>query len=296
MGSGVNGEGQQVVGAGPAIHTPMSADRMCLAICPSRDPRHPSVWFARLDVPDLAENWSWSSIAAHPHPGASVIKAIEAVRDVSGDELDALDDARLACLHDLICGADPDEVADALQALAGNDVDVVGCVGDALHCVGFLSSLTKSFKKIIPKPLRGLAKSAMPFFAGFGGPQAQIFSALAQGNPLDAFGAMRGAQMPGGFGGGDQRPAFMRAKEFFSKNPLGPATLPFAQAVLPTIFPGMGSAFMALAAPEAQRAAQLRQVAPPEAAQYGPETWSFGMEPGVVAQPWGEEGPAVMRF
>lgn len=295
MGSGVNGEGHHVVGAGPAIHQPMSDGRMCLAICPSRDPRHPSIWFARLDVPDIAEPWAWSSMAGHPHPAAAVVRAVKAVRQVAGDELDGLDDARLAALHDLLAGCDPEDIADALEQEAGDELDVDGCVNDAVNCVGFLDSITKPFRKLIPKPFRKIAKGAMPFFAGFGGPHAQIFSAISKGDPMSAFGAMRGAHA--GMPQGDPRPAFERAKEFFSQHPLGPAALPFAQNILPTMFPGAGSLFMSMATPQQM---QMPQAAPRPPASpsvpYGPETWTFGMEPGVVAQPWGNAGPAVMRF
>jgi hypothetical protein len=136
--SGVDGV---MLGAAAPITQAMSADgRMCLALCPTRDRRHPLVFFTRIDAPDRLEPWDWSSMSADANPAHSIVKAIKTVRAVAGDDMEPEDDARLAAVHDLVLGADPEEVGDALYELMGEEIDVEGCVRDAVHSVGWFGS------------------------------------------------------------------------------------------------------------------------------------------------------------
>lgn len=129
------------VGAAAPIQQAMSADgRMCLALCPTKDRRHPLVFFTRIDAPDRLEPWDWSSMSASTSPAHSIVRAIKTVRAVAGDDMEPEDDARLAAVHDLVLGADPEEVEDALYDLMGEEVDVEGCVRDAVHSVGWFGS------------------------------------------------------------------------------------------------------------------------------------------------------------
>jgi hypothetical protein len=146
-----------VGGAAPIIN-PMSAEgRMCLAICPSRDRRHPLVWFARCDAPDRLEPWNWSLTAAHPDPRKALLEAIHATRHVAGEQIDPEDDARLGALSALVLGHDPSDIADALHQLihpeededgldldgvgGDDDMDVDGIVDDAVQSASFLGSV-----------------------------------------------------------------------------------------------------------------------------------------------------------
>lgn len=241
-----------------------------LALRPVRDRSgQVEAWQARADLP-----WHWTpgrtagdvamvSLHAAPVSSQAVAGACDGLinlgeaNDVDDEILD-----RAAAIRDAADGATWEELADEYGEEHANAAgQIVG---------SFFSGISKKFKHIIPKPLRGFAKTAMPLFAGFGGPQAGMLSALAKGDPMGAFMASKGAQMPGGMpgmpgmpgGGGDNRPAFLRAKDFFTNNPLGPAVLPFAQNILPTMFPGAGSMFMGLAAPDSMPAQAYAQAAP----------------------------------
>ena len=214
-GSGLDPE---EVGAAAPIHQSMSADgRMCLALCPTRDHRHPLVFFTRIDAPDRLEPWDWSSMSADANPAHSIAKAIKTVRAVAGDDLEPDDDARLAAVHGLVLGYDPEQVADALYDRMGEEVDIDGCMRDAAHSVGWfgsdllkavtapitstinfvkhpsLSNLThmatdpfNAALKSVPghQLLQPLAKVAQPFagmIPGFGGIASAGLDALAHG-------------------------------------------------------------------------------------------------------------------
>jgi len=234
-----------------------------LALRPVRDSAgQVEAWQARADLP-----WHWLpgrspsdvamvSLHASPVSSQAVVGACDGL--ISLGEANDVDDElldRAAAIRDMAEGATWEEIADEYGE---EHADAAGQIVGS-----FFSGITKKLKKIVPKPLRGIAKSVMPLAAGFMGPQAGVLSAISKGDPMGAFMATRGAQMPGGgFGGGDQRPAFMRAKEFFTKNPFGPSVLPIAQSVLPTMFPGAGSLFMGLAAPESTPAQAFAQASP----------------------------------
>lgn len=266
------GMGHKVSGDGPVkspIAKPMSADgRLCIAICPSKDKRHPRAWFARCDASDRLEPWAWSTMAAHPAPQQALLSAVRSMRTVAGDELDEEDDARLAVLHDLVLGADPYEIAEALNE-ESPDVDAMRVVLDGVHSVGFWKELVSKAAPLL---------SATPF--------APVVSMIAPGSARPAKpGAplIPGMGMPGGMPGmgmpmGPPQMPIMQMKDFFSMNP---ALAPLAQAILPlagTLFGGplgaMGGSMLS------------QFVAPPTGT----------VMPGQVAQPWGIGGPAVLRF
>jgi hypothetical protein len=244
MGSGVNGDGHHVVGAGPAMHSPITDGRMCLAICPSRDPRHAALWFARLDVPDIGEPWGWSATSAHADPAAAIVRSIKGVRAVAGPELDAADDARLACMHDLICGVEPELVAEVLDEVAGDVLDVDGCVNDAIVGIGFFKGISRGVKK-------GFRKIA---------PIAKVIAPFAQA---------------------------------------GLSFVPGLSAIAPTLQAAQHGAALARgihAAARGRRGRARPGARGTRAISFGPETWTFGLEPGVVNFPLGVNGPAVLRF
>lgn len=269
--SGVDGA---MLGAGAPIQPAMSADgRMCLALCPTRDPRHPLVFFTRCDVPDRLEPWDWSSMSADTNPAHAIAKAIKTVRTVAGDEMEPEDDARLAAVHDIVLGADPEEVGDALYELMGEEIDVEGCLRDAVHSVGWFGSdilkavtspVTSAVNFVKHPSLSNLARIATDpvtsslhaarSVASLPGIKQAVqaglpLAATAFGGPLGTFGGGALAQfLTRGGGGGAPRPA------------------------VPGLPPGvdLASLFGALGLP------------------------TQGL--GQVLRPWGGAGPAVMRF
>lgn len=283
MGHKVSGPGE--VGGYGAIAPPMSADgRLCLAICPSRDPAHPHIWFARCDVPDKLEPWDWSSTAAGGHPTKAILRAVKGVRTVAGPDLDDDDDARLGAFSDLILGADPEEVAAELEAIMGADFDLDGCMDDAVHSVGFFGDLWKGIKKPFT--------SAVDFVKhpSFGGALNVAFSPFT--GQIDALkgmykvpGLRQGLQVAvplaaGAFGGPAGAAAGQMASQYLSNatapRPSGGAAPPPGMPGIPGIPPQMQALFQQF----------LQQQSQPR----------FAYERGSVARPWGATGPAVMRF
>lgn len=288
MGHNVSGDG----GGVSPINAPMSADgRLCVALCPTKDPRHPLVWFARCDVSDRFEPWAWSSAAAHPNPVKALVKTIKTVRNVAGDELDDEDDARLAVLNDLVLGREPSEVSEALGELMDADPEYIEeLVMDGCHSVGFLSDVWKGIKK----GASSVAKVATPYI-----PFASSAQKLFQGRPGDALKAMA-------YGGPTEQ-----LRNFVSQNPWA---APYVQAGLPAagtaFFGPAGGAAASMYAqhvlppprPSAPRPAPMdprllelaRRIAAEHNAPFTPPTFAY--EPGVPMRPWGAAGPAVMRF
>lgn len=297
--------GVEVVGAFAPMQPPMTADgRLCLAICPTTDMRHPLVYFARCDVPDRLEPWDWSSMAAHPSPMQAVLKSIKTVRKVAGDDLDPEDDARLAAVHDLVMGADPDDVYEALEELMGDHVDVVGCMEDAVHSVGFFGDILKAAVSPITSAVKFVKKPSLSSFgqmftdpitshfkAGMGvikNPMVnQVLkagipiAATAFGGPLGtAAGGMLTQFLPGpSGGGGGPRPAVRM-----------PMAAPgggggFDMGSLMRMFQGMQGGGAGFGLPFKLPFLSGVDGQP-----------SFGYEGGQVVRPWGPNGPAVMRF
>lgn len=107
-------------------------------------------WFARLDVPSTREPWAWTSMSAHPDPKKALAGCIRGARIVGEDDIDGEDDARLAVVHDLIMGADPYEVAEALEAVAGEDVDVMRLMVDGINVGNFFQNLMAAARPAPP--------------------------------------------------------------------------------------------------------------------------------------------------
>ncbi len=275
----VHGSDAATVGAAAPIQQAMSADgRMCLALCPSRDPRHPLVFFTRVDAPDRLEPWDWSGMSADANPAHSIVKAIKTVRAVAGADMEPEDNARLAAVHDIVLGADPHDVEDALYELMGEEVDVVGCVRDAAQSVGwFGSNILKAITKPVTsavdfvkhpslKGLVNIATSPLTSQLDMMKQVAQVpgISQLVQaGLPIaaTAFGGPLGTM-----GGG------MLAQYLTSKPGGGrPAAMPS----IPGLPPGLDLSSL------------LAALGVPQAANQGLNQ---------VLRPWGRGAPAVMRF
>lgn len=325
MGQGINGD-DVVLGAYAPIQPPMAADgRLCLAICPGRDPRYPHVWFARCDVPDRLEPWDWSSMAASHHPAKALLHAVKGCRGVAGPDMDPEDEARLGAVNDLLLGADPEAVADALHALMGEAVDADAVVGEAAQSVGFFGDLFKAIAspvtsavKFVKHPslsnlthmatdpfnaalkavpghqlLQPLAKMAQPF-AGFIpgiGPIASAgLDALAHGGiPSDPAGlaafAMRNAANI--IPGAGSMLSALPGGAGGIASMLGPLLASGGRGGMPGI-PGLpGMLGPLLAAMQAGAHQQPARVFNAPRMTY---------DPGKLARPWGSGGPAVMRF
>lgn len=266
-------------GAEASITKPMAEEggRLCLAICPTQDRRSPLVYFARCDVPDSLEPWDWSSSAAHPEPSRALLSAVKSARDVAGDQMDEEDYLRLGAVHDLILGADPDQVAEYLGELV--DDELAGeILGDAVHSVGFFGGLLKGIKKVAKAPFK-IAKKGLKVAKGVASLPFQIpgVSQLTQAVVPAA------ASMFGGLPGG------ALASQLLPYLPSGP-NLPGAAGDLMNLLPGLAQAATNPQAMLSQGypdlSAILRQI--PGASQM--------LERGVAARPWGSMGPSVMRF
>lgn len=276
MGHNVSGPGGSI---GPAIQRPMTDEpRLCLAICPSRDRRSPHVFFVRCDAPDRAEPWAWSSLAADPHPVKAVVKSLRGLRDVAGDELDEDDERRLGVLYDLISGADPREIAEVLGDELDSD-EVAGVLLDGIHTVGFLGDIMKK------------AASA------FGGTPLGTIASFIPGAPAVAPSAPAG--MPYGRPG-SAMPAqggmpIMQMKEILAQFP---QLAPLVQMALPMAGMAFGGPFGAAGGSMLSQfvAPQQQSGAPSPFGGMIPPGSSFGIEPNVMAQPFGGAGPMFMRF
>lgn len=280
----VSGLDNVVLGSAGSIHTPMSADgRLCLAICPSRDPRHPSIWFARCDVPDRLEPWDWSSMAASSHPAKALLRSVQTARKVAGADMDPDDEARLAAVNDLVLGADPEEVASALHEVMGEGFDLDGCMEDAVHSVGFFGKILKaavspltSTVKFVKNPSLKNAAGILtaPVTSHFEAAKAVaanpiVNKAIQYGLPIaaTAFGGPLGTMAGGALG------------QLLARAAAGSAARGGAPG-LPVGLPGIPGLPPELAQLASQLAAQPR----------------FQYEAGRVVRPWGANGPSVLRF
>lgn len=303
MGHAVSG--RDGVGSSGAIGPPMSADgHMCLAICPSRDPRHPNIWFARCDVPDRLEPWDWSSTAASNHPTKAVLHAVRGAQQVAGEDMDPEDGARLGAFHDLILGCDPVEVADALDEIMGEDFDVDGCMRDATHSVGWFGSnilkavtspitsaanfiqhpSLKNLSRIATDPITSSIRAAQPFakVANMAMPFAKFVPGFG---PLAAAGVDFLAHgVPKNFG--DFAKQAMHAAA--SGIPI-PGLPPELAQMLPGMIPGFGGGGGGF--PGMPRIPGM-----PGGFPFPGGLPRFSFEQGQPARPWGANGPAVMRF
>jgi hypothetical protein len=306
-GMGTNGHqvsgpgGQLVIGAYAPIQMPMTEDgRMCLCISPGKGPHDTAIWFARCDVPDRLEPWDWSSMAASHSPAKALLHAVTGCRNVAGPDMDPYDQARLGAVNDLILGASPEQVAEALHALMGDIVDADAVVGEAAQSVGFFGSLFKaiaspvtsavkfaqhpSLKNLVStvtSPLTQAAHLAQPFakvlkYVPGVGPVAtsaiDMINHPSLSNVLNL--AQHGAAFVPGVG-----PIASQALQQF-----GPAVQQALSHGIPGL-PGMINPLMAAMQAGAHKAPARVLNAP-----------RLMYDPGHVARPWGPSGPAVMRF
>jgi hypothetical protein len=298
-GMGTNGHqvsgpgGALVVGAYAPIQAPMADDgRLCLCISPGKGPNDTAIWFARCDVPDRLEPWDWSSMAASHTPAKALLHAITGCRNVAGPDMDPEDQARLSAVNDLIMGASPEQVAEAMHAIMGHLVDVDAVVGEAAQSVGFFGSLFKAIASPIrsaakfvqhpslknlastfTSPLTAAAQAAAPFanavrFIPGVGPMAASAVDLINHPPHTwADAAKFAAQEGAGFIPG-----------------IGPAATALMQHGIPGL-PGMVGPLMAAMQAGAHKVPARVLNAP-----------RLMYDPGKIARPWGPTGPAVMRF
>lgn len=263
MGAGVNGH--QVYGAGPPMWAPMFGDRMAMAVYPLGDGRT----VARVDVPDLDLGWSWSGLHASRNIPTSVVGAMRAARLVCGEGIDELDDYRLSAIEDLILGADPEEVYEALSSVCGTDL-----AGDVMEDACVVGSF---FDK-----LTSLAK---------GTPAGAIID-LARGRDPGPVNAPLPGRFPGGGGGGGggDMPLF-QMKEFIAQNP---QLAPLVSQLMP-IASMAATPFLGPLAPMA--GGLLSQFLMPGAGGMAPQTpMPPQMVPGFPMQPGGTGSPMFLRF
>jgi hypothetical protein len=239
------------------------------------------------------EPWDWSTTAISDHPTKAVLHAVKGVRQVAGSEMDPEDDARLGAFHDLILGCDPVEVADALDAIMGNEVDVDGCMQDATHSVGWFGSnilkavtspitsaanfiqhpSLKNLAHIATDPITSSLRAAQPFakIANMAMPFAKFVPGLG---PLAASGIdFLSHGVPTNFGDFAKQAMHAAAAGI----PI-PGLPPELAQMLPGMIPGFGGG--GGGAPGGFPGGLPR----------------FAFEQGRVARPWGGSGPAVMRF
>jgi hypothetical protein len=318
MGHSVSGEGD---GVGPAITAPMSKEgKLCLAICPTQDRSSPLVWFARCDVPDSLEPWDWSTSAAHTDPSKALLHAVKTAQQVVGEDMDEEDYLRLGAVNDLILGADPEAVAEALAQYV--DDDVVGeILGDAVHSVGFFGGLLKGVKSVVKAPFKiakqavstaqkvvklpfkipgvsQLVKAGTPLAASFfGGPAAGMIA-----NQLTPYLIPSGPNLPGYAGQAMNMLPMLSQLASGGMNP---------QAILSQLSQGGGGVNpQALLSQLSQGGGGVNpQALLSQLSQGGgggfPDLSRLlqnvpgatqALERGVPARPWGVSGPTVMRF
>ena len=308
-GMGTNGHqvsgpgGQLVVGAYAPIQAPMAEDgRLCLCISPGKGPNDTAIWFARCDVPDRLEPWNWSSMAMSHTPAKALLHAITGCSRVAGADMYAEDQARLAAVNDLIQGAHPEEVADALHALMGDAVDADAVVGEAAQSVGFFGSLfkavaspiksaakfaahpsLKNLANVALSPLTASAKFAQPFagavkfIPGIGPVATSALDAINHPSLANfASLAQHGAGFIPGVG--------PIASQALAQLP----SLAHLPAALRHGIPGLPGMLHPLMAAMHAGAHQV-----PAKVLNAPRLY---YDPSHVARPWGPSGPAVMRF
>lgn len=254
--------GSTVWGAHAPIWRPMFADKLALAMYPMPGGRT----LARVDVPDVDEPWSWSGLHQSHEAPRALVGAMRCARLVSGEGIDPLDDVRLSAMEDLILGADPSEVGEAIEAQFGSDVadDVME---DVISVGSFFDNITALAKGTPAGAIIDLARGKAP-------------------TPV-------APQAPGRFGpsGSTDMPLF-QMKEMLAQNP---SLQPLAQMLLPMA--GMAATpFLGPLGPMA--GGMLSQfLMPPGAQQMAPPVpMAPQMAPGVPMQPGGAGAPVFLRF
>jgi hypothetical protein len=152
MGSGVSGYGGYpgVVGA---LADPMfPAARLATAVYPLAR----RGWAGRCDIRDRRLPWHWSALTMGMGPAAAAARAIRSAHRVAGEGfISDWDSMRLGATHDLLMGADPDEVAEALEQMGVLDFD-------NQEDVGFFGGLLKAAGSLVKGPLGNIAASVIP--------------------------------------------------------------------------------------------------------------------------------------
>ena len=165
MGSRVSGE----EGSLAPFWAAMRPDRLALAA-------HPLAWpsrgyAARVDVPSQSVPAVYSGLGIGNTPAAALCGVLGSLPDVCGEDAEAGHLLTLAGAHDLLLGAHPQEVYEALCGMCGEE-----------EAVGFLPAAAS-----IAAPFAGKALSALGLGKAGGGAPA-------------AGGAPAGAYAPGGYG------------------------------------------------------------------------------------------------
>jgi hypothetical protein len=274
-------------GAGPAITEPMSEDgHLCLAICPTQDLRHAIVWFARCDIPDTLEPWNWSATSAHLEPSRALLQAVKTAKAVAGDAIDEEDDLRLGALNDLVLGADPEEVAEVLGEMLGDEA-VEEILGDAMDSVGFFGGLLKGVKSVAKAPFK-IAKKAF-------GTGRQVITAPFKIPGMSQV-VRAGLPMAATYFGGAPAGMVTRAVSPYIV-PKGPNLPGYAGKAL-NLLPGLAQA--AASGDVQQVLSQLTsgQAGFPELERFiqGIPGARTIIERGIPSRPWGTSGPMVMRY
>lgn len=134
--------------------SPMYGDRLTLATSPLA-----RGWGARVDVPMADLPFSYSALSRGVLPAHAVVGAIRGACRVAGDELDPEAQLRLGALHDLLVGAPPSVVREAVEQWGGD----VGFFGALLPAAASLAA------PVISKVLPGGGGGAAPGGGGGGG-------------------------------------------------------------------------------------------------------------------------------
>lgn len=99
---------------------PMSEDSLALATYPLRWPG--AGFAARVDVPSATFPASYSGLATGNSRAAALVGALGPLGEVCGSDVDDDDLARICGVHDLLLGVPPNEVAEALEAVYGDEI------------------------------------------------------------------------------------------------------------------------------------------------------------------------------
>jgi hypothetical protein len=150
-------------GAGPAVWPAMFPGRSGIAVHPWH-----SGYAARAEIPDLSLPVNWSAIYTSPRADGACAGAICGLLDAvdCAGHVDAFESDRLGALADLLDGADPDEIEDAIAHIYGEE-----------HSVGFLPALLPAAAALAPVAISAGKK----LFGGGGGKKAPAAAAPSGG-------------------------------------------------------------------------------------------------------------------
>jgi hypothetical protein len=277
MGSGVSGPG---VGAAAPICQPMHCERLAVAAYPTA-----RGMLARVDVPDMEMPWSWAGLHHHPNVRHAVVGAIRAARGVAGEGMDDIDELRLDALEDLLSGAHPSELAEALHDENEEFADAV--LGEAMVVGSFLDSLAKPFKSVAHALSPVL--HATPFGAALDLAQGgNVLDSLMRMTPMgmaqQGFGMARGMMPGGGAPGAMPQMPVQQMHDFVSQNR-------WAAPIMQQLGPMAGMALAPFLGPLGPMAGSMltNYIAP------GGGGGGVSLPPGMPFQPF-SGGPQLMQF